>query len=54
MSQLVEKESQFVDKLLGEVNKVIVGQRRMMERILIGLLCKGTSCSKACPAWPRP
>jgi len=38
---IVEKESQFVDKLLGEVSKVIVGQRRMMERILIGLLCKG-------------
>lgn len=38
---LVEKESQFVDKLMNEVSKVIVGQRRMMERILIGLLCKG-------------
>ncbi len=38
---MVEKESQFVDKLLGEVGKVIVGQRRMLERVLIGLLCKG-------------
>ena len=35
VSQLVEKESQFVDKLLGEVNKVIVGQRRMMERTAV-------------------
>jgi MoxR-like ATPase len=41
IQELVEKESQFVDKLLGEVGKVIVGQRKMMERILIGLLCKG-------------
>ncbi len=38
---IVEQESQFVDKLLNEVGKVIVGQRRMQERILIGLLCKG-------------
>jgi len=38
---LVEEESGFVDKLLGEVGKVIVGQRKMTERILIGLLCKG-------------
>jgi len=41
IQELVEKESQFVDKLLSEVSKVIVGQRRMMERIMIGLLCKG-------------
>ena len=41
IQELVEKESQFVDKLLGEVGKVIVGQRKMIERILIGLLCKG-------------
>jgi len=41
IQSVVEKESQFVDKLLNEVGKVIVGQRRMLERILIGLLCKG-------------
>ncbi len=41
VQELVEEQSQFVDKLLGEVSKVIVGQKRMLERILIGLLCKG-------------
>ena len=41
IQELVEEKSQFVDKLLGEVGKVIVGQKRMLERILIGLLCKG-------------
>jgi len=41
IQELVEKESRFVDKVLSEVSKVIVGQRRMMERILLGLLCKG-------------
>jgi len=41
IEELVERESQFVDKLLGEISKVIVGQRRVLERILVGLLCKG-------------
>ena len=38
MNELVRSESQFVDRLLDEVGKVVVGQREMLERILIGLL----------------
>jgi MoxR-like ATPase len=38
MNELVRAESQFVDRLLDEVGKVIVGQRDMLERILIGML----------------
>jgi MoxR-like ATPase len=34
-------ESAFIDALLTETGKVIVGQDRMMERLLIGLLTKG-------------
>jgi len=41
VSELIEKESGFVDLLLTEVGKVIVGQRRMVERLLVGLLCDG-------------
>ncbi|MBS2026911.1 MAG: MoxR family ATPase [Deltaproteobacteria bacterium] len=41
LNELVQKESAFVDALLGEANKVIVGQRYMLERVLIGLLCNG-------------
>jgi MoxR-like ATPase len=41
LNDLVQKESAFVDVLLGEAGKVIVGQRYMLERVLIGLLCKG-------------
>jgi MoxR-like ATPase len=41
INELVEKESVFVDSILAEVGKVIVGQRYMVERILIGLLCSG-------------
>ena len=41
LNELVQKESAFVDALLGEANKVIVGQRYMLDRVLIGLLCSG-------------
>jgi MoxR-like ATPase len=41
LNELVAKESSFVDKLLNEVGKVIVGQTYMIERILIGLLTGG-------------
>ena len=37
----IEKESAFVDLLTLEMNKVIVGQKHMVERLLIGLLGKG-------------
>ena len=35
------KKSSFIDVLLPEVNKVIVGQKYMIERLLIGLLGRG-------------
>src|SRR6201987_3563572 len=41
INELVQKESAFTEKLLGEVQKVIVGQRYMIERILVGLLTGG-------------
>jgi MoxR-like ATPase len=41
LNELVAKESSFVDRLLNEVGKVIVGQTYMIERILIGLLTGG-------------
>ncbi len=37
----VRKESAFVEALYLEVGKVLVGQRPMMERLLIGLLANG-------------
>ncbi len=37
----IEKESQFIEKITGEVSKVIVGQKYMIERLLIGLLSDG-------------
>ena len=37
----IEKESAFIDILTLEMNKVIVGQKQMVERLLIGLLGQG-------------
>jgi MoxR-like ATPase len=41
INQLVESESAFVEKVLAESAKVIVGQRYVMERLLIGILSGG-------------
>ena len=41
INQKIEKESAFVDLLTMEMNKVIVGQKHMVERLLIGLLGQG-------------
>ncbi|MEO5766770.1 MAG: MoxR family ATPase [Polyangia bacterium] len=41
INEMVQKQSAFVDKLTAEVGKVIVGQKTMIERILIGLLTGG-------------
>lgn len=41
VSDHIRKESAFVDQLLNEVGRVVVGQRHMIERLLIGLLGDG-------------
>ena len=41
LNEKIKKESAFVDILTLEMNKVIVGQRHMVERLLIGLLGQG-------------
>lgn len=41
LTERVQQESSFVEILNQETGKVIVGQRYMLERILIGLLCNG-------------
>ena len=41
INKKIEKESAFVDLLTFEMNKVIVGQKDMVERLLIGLLGRG-------------
>lgn len=41
INEKIERESAFIDLLTQEMSKVIVGQRHMIDRLLIGLLGKG-------------
>ena len=41
VNDLVQAKSTFVEKILTETGKVIVGQRVMIERVLVGLLTGG-------------
>ena len=41
INEKIERESAFVKVLTMEMNKVIVGQKHMVERLLIGLLGRG-------------
>src|SRR6476660_3643607 len=41
INELVHKQSAFVERLTAEVAKVVVGQKAMIERMLIGLLTGG-------------
>ncbi len=41
LTEMVRQESAFVDRLTSEIGRVIVGQRDLVDRILIALLCRG-------------
>lgn len=41
LNDKIQRESTFVDLLIIEMNKVIVGQKQMIDRLLIGLLSNG-------------
>lgn len=41
LNERIQRESAFIDLLLMETGKVIVGQKYMLERLLIGLLSNG-------------
>jgi MoxR-like ATPase len=41
LNEKIERESAFIDLLTTEMNKVIVGQKQMIDRLLIGLLGNG-------------
>ena len=52
IGERIERESEFVTRLLAEIDKVIVGQQYMIERLLIGLLADGHVLIEG--ASPRP
>jgi len=41
INEKIERESAFIDLLVAEMNKTIVGQKYMIDRLLIGLLGQG-------------
>ena len=41
LNEKIKQESQFVDNLFNEIGKVIVGQKEMVQRLVIGLLGNG-------------
>ncbi len=41
LNEQVKQESAFVESVIHEVGRVIVGQRHMLERLLLGILCDG-------------
>ncbi len=41
LNERIGKESEFIDLLVQEIEKTIVGQRHMIQRLLIGLLSDG-------------
>ncbi|MDQ7817177.1 MAG: MoxR family ATPase [Melioribacteraceae bacterium] len=41
LNERIRKESEFIDILLSEIGKVIIGQKQMLERLVIGLLGNG-------------
>ncbi len=41
INEMVEKEARFIHALLAEIRKAIVGQDRLVERTLVGLLADG-------------
>lgn len=41
LNEKIKRESEFIDILLNEIHKVIVGQKSMVERLVVGLLGNG-------------
>jgi MoxR-like ATPases len=41
LSEHIYEASEFVERIINEISKVIVGQRYLIERLLVGLLADG-------------
>lgn len=41
LNEKIRKESEFIDVLFNEIGKTIVGQKQMLERLVVGLLGNG-------------
>src|SRR5690606_34345390 len=50
INEKIERESAFIDLLVAEMNKTIVGQKYMIDCLLIGLLSLGHIVLEGVPA----
>lgn len=41
LNEKIRRESEFIDVLFNEIGKVIIGQKQMLERLVVGLLGNG-------------
>ena len=41
LNMKIEKESAFIDLMMNEISRVVIGQKYMLERLVIGLLANG-------------
>ncbi|PJA96211.1 MAG: ATPase [Ignavibacteriales bacterium CG_4_9_14_3_um_filter_34_10] len=41
LNEKIKRESEFIDILINELSKVIIGQKDMVERLIVGLLANG-------------
>lgn len=41
LNERIRRESSFVNEIVAEIEKVIVGQKHVIERLLVALLCQG-------------
>ena len=51
VNEKIAQESAFIDLLILEMNKAIVGQKHMVERLLIGLWVRVIFYWKVCRVW---
>ena len=54
LNDRIQRESSFVDILTMEINKVIVGQKHLVENLLIGLLANGHILLEGVPGLAKP
>ena len=53
LNQTVKEQNYFVTQMMNEMNKAVVGQREMIEGIVMGLLTGVIFCWKAYQAWQK-
>ena len=53
INEEVQKSAAFVPTLFAELNKVVIGQKYLVERLTIGLLANGHVLLEGVPASPR-